>query len=133
MNYFKVLGIVFGLVAGLKPFYIHLLPYDENKMLDKAYSSERPAWVLPAGIVGLFLVGFTWYKELTTEIPYSIILTLIFSLTAIKAFFFIFDYEKFQQWVAKMLAEQQGKKIVVLDIFVGILGLAVIIASILLY
>ncbi len=133
MNYFKVLGIIFGLVAGLKPFYIHLLPYDENKVLGKAYASKRPAWVIPVGILGLLLVAFTWYKEFTTEIPYSIILALIFSLTAIKAFFFIFNYEKFQQWVAKMLEEQQGKKIVVLDIFVGILGLAVILASILLY
>ncbi|HMA62011.1 MAG TPA: hypothetical protein VKP78_05110 [bacterium] len=133
MNYFKVLGTIFGLVAALKPFYIHLLPYDENKLLEKAYSSKRPAWVLPAGIAGLLLVGFTWYKELTTEIPYSIILTLVFSLTAIKAFFFIFDYQKFQKWVAGMLAENKGKKIVVLDIFVGILGLAIIVAAWLLY
>jgi hypothetical protein len=133
MNYFKVLGIVFGLVAALKPFYIHLLPYDENKLLEKAYSSKRPGWVLPAGIIGLLLVAFTWYKELTTDIPYSLILTIIFSLTAIKAFFFVFDYQKFQQWVAGMLEKNQGKKIVVLDVFVGFLGIAVIIASILLY
>ncbi len=26
MNYFKVLGIGFGLIAFLKPFYMHLLP-----------------------------------------------------------------------------------------------------------
>ena len=133
MNYFKVLGIIFGLVAALKPFYIHLLPYDENKLLEKAYSSQRPKWVVPTGILGLLLVVFTWYKELTMDIQYSMILTIIFSLTAIKAFFFIFDYQKFQKWVAGMLAKNKGKKIVVLDIFVGILGLVVIITSWLLY
>lgn len=133
MNYFKILGIIFGLVAALKPFYIHLLPYDENKLLNKAYSSERPIWILPAGILGLLLVAFTWFKELTTEVPYSIIITLIFSLTAVKAFLFIFDYQRFQKWVAGMLEEKKGRKIVIIDILVGILGIIVMIASILLY
>jgi hypothetical protein len=42
MNYFKVLGIVFGLAALLKPFYMHLLPWDENQFIEKFYSEKRP-------------------------------------------------------------------------------------------
>jgi len=133
MNYFQGLGIVFGLAAMLKPVYMHLLPYDENRVLSKAYSSKRPAWVIPVAILGLLLVAFTWYKHITTEIPYSLVITLLFSLTAIKALLFIFDYQKFQKWVAGMLAEKRGKKVVVVDLFVGLFGLVVIAASLVFY
>jgi hypothetical protein len=133
MSYFKILGIVFGLAAMLKPFYMHLIPWDENKFIAKAYSKKRPKWIIPVAIVGLLLVGITWYKELTTDIPYSLVITIIFSLTAIKAIFFIFDYEKFQKWVAGMLTKDGGKKIVFVDILAGVLGLIVLIASIIIY
>lgn len=133
MNYFKVLGIVFGLMALLKPFYMHLIPWDENKFIAKAYTKKRPKWILPVAIVGLVLVTFTWYKVLTTQIEYSYIISILFSLTAVKALFFILDYEKFQKWVAGMLSHNEGKKIVLINIFVGIFGLAVIILSILIY
>ncbi|MCB2194467.1 MAG: hypothetical protein KQH79_01335 [Bacteroidetes bacterium] len=133
MSYFKILGIVFGLAAMLKPFYMHLIPWDENKFIAKAYSKKRPKWITPIAIVGLLLVGITWYKELTTDIPYSLVITIIFSLTAIKAIFFIFDYEKFQKWVAGMLTKGGGKKIVLVDILAGVLGLIVLIASIIIY
>lgn len=133
MNYFKVLGIVFGLMALLKPFYMHLIPWNENKFIAKAYTKKRPKWILPVAIVGLVLVTFTWYKELTTQIEYSYIISILFSLTAVKALFFILDYEKFQKWVAGMLSHNEGKKIVLIDVFVGIFGVAVIILSILIY
>jgi len=133
MNYFKILGIIFGLVAMLKPFYMHILPWDENKYIAKAYAKKRPKWIVPVAIAGLLLVAFTWYKELTTDIAYSLVITIIFSLTAIKALLFIFDYEKFQKWIAGMLAEKEGKKIVVVDIIAGIFGAIVVVASILVY
>jgi len=72
-------------------------------------------------------------KELTTDIPYSLIITIIFSLTAIKAILFIFDYEKFQQWVEGMLAKGDGKKIVLVDILAGLFGLIVLATSIFIY
>ena len=133
MNYFQGLGIVFGLVAMLKPVYMHLLPYDENRVLSKAYSRKRPAWVIPVAVLGLALVAFTWVKHFTTDIPYSLVITLLFSLTAIKALLFIFDYQKFQKWVAGMLADKRGKKVVVVDLFVGLFGLVVIAASLVFY
>lgn len=133
MNYFKILGIVFGLMAMLKPFYMHLLPWDENKFLAKTYSKKRPKWVVPIAIIGLLLVALTWYMEITTEVPYSIIITIIFSLTAVKALFFIFDYEKFQKWVAGMLSKNKGKQVVMVDILAGIFGLIVVISSLLIY
>lgn len=133
MNYFKALGIIFGLVAFLKPFYMHILPWDENKFLEKTYAEKRPAWILPVAITGLILVGITWYKELTTDIPYSIIITVMFSITAVKALVLIFDYRRFYQWVAGMLSKDKGKKIILVDILAGIFGLIMIVLSMLLF
>jgi len=133
MSYFKILGITFGLAAMLKPFYMHLIPWDENKFIAKAYTQKRPKWIVPVAIAGLLLVAFTWYKEFSTDVPWSIVITIIFSLTAIKALMFIFEYKKFQKWVATMLVEKQGRKIVLIDIVAGFFGLIVIVASLLVY
>ena len=131
MNYFKILGIGFGLIAFLKPFYMHLLPWDENKFIAKTYTEKRPGWIIWVALIGLALVGFTWYMELTTSIRYSLIITIMFSLTAVKAILFIFDYRKFYTWVAGMLNKDKGRKIVLVDIFAGLFGLAMIILSML--
>jgi hypothetical protein len=129
MNYFQILGIIFGLMALLKPFYMHMLPWDENKFIEKTYTEKRPKWIIYIALIGLLMVGITWYMEIITDIQYSIIITIMFSLTAIKAIFFLFDYEKFQGWVANMLKKDKGKKIVILDIYVGLFGLTMIILS----
>lgn len=132
MNYFKILGVGFGLLAFLKPFYMHVIPWDENKFIAKAYKETRPGWIIPVAIAGLFLVGLTWYIEMTTDYRYSLVITIMFSLTAIKAIVFIFDYRKFFNWVAGMLKRDNGKKIVFVDVFAGIFGLFMIIASLIL-
>jgi hypothetical protein len=131
MNYFKILGITFGLIAFLKPFYMHLLPWDENRFIAKTYTKKRPGWIIWVALAGLVLVGLTWYMELTTSIEYSWIVTIMFSLTAVKAILFIFNYRKFYQWVAGMLNKDRGIKIVIVDIFAGLFGLAMIVLSIL--
>lgn len=61
MNYFKVLALIFGLVALLKPFYMHLLPWNENAFIANSYTQKRPVWIIPVVILGLFMVAFTWY------------------------------------------------------------------------
>ncbi|AFV22839.1 hypothetical protein Mpsy_0630 [Methanolobus psychrophilus R15] len=133
MNYFQTLGIIFGLAALLKPFYMHLLLKRQNQFISKAYTKERPKWIVPVAIIGLSLVAFTWYKELTTDIPFSIIITILFSLTAIKAIYFLVNYSAFQKWVAGMLEKDDGKKITVLNALTGVFGLIVIIISLVLY
>ncbi len=129
MYYFKTIGIVFGLLAMLKPFYMHLIPWDENKYIAQAYTKKRPWWIVLLAIIGLLLVAFTWYMELTTTIHYSLVLTILFSLTAIKASFLLLNYQSFQKWIAKLLLAERNKKIIAIDIAVGIFGFLVISSS----
>lgn len=133
MNYFQILGIIFGLAALLKPFYMHFLLKGGNQFISKVYTKERPKWIVPVAIIVLSLIAFTWYKELTTDIPFSIIITVLFSLTAIKAIYFLVNYDAFQKWVTGMLEKDDGKKITVLNVLTGVFGLIVIIISLVLY
>ena len=129
MNYFQILGLIFGLLALLKPFYMHIIPWDENKFIAKAYPKKRPAWILPVAVLGLILVCFTWFMELTTDVSFSIIITVLFSLTAIKGLTLLFNYDKFQSVVSGMLSKDRGKNIVLIDALVGVFGLIVVIIS----
>ncbi len=133
MNYFQILGLIFGLAALLKPFYMHFLLKEGNQFIAKAYTEKRPEWIVPVAVIGLSLVAFTWYKELTTNIPFSIIITILFSLTAIKAVYFLMNYSAFQKWVVDMLGNDDGKKITVLNILTGLFGLIVIVISLTLH
>jgi hypothetical protein len=53
MNYFKVLGSIFGLAALLKPFYMHLLPWDEKSFIENSIvKSVRPiSWPSPCSVL----------------------------------------------------------------------------------
>ena len=133
MNYFKVLGLVFGLAALLKPVYMHLIPWDENKFIAGTYTEKRPGWIVPVAIIGLGLVALTWYMHFTLEVAHSLILTILFSLTAIKGIALLFDYSRFQQWVSRMLAKDKGRDIVIIDIFAGLFGLAVVLLAVFVY
>ncbi len=133
MNYFQGLGLVFGLAAMLKPVYMHVLPWDENAFIAKAYATRRPAWVVPVAVLGLALVALTWYVHLTTDVPYSLVITILFSLTSIKGLALLLDYERFQRWVAGMLSKDRGRGVVLIDVAVGVVGLAIVLLAVLVY
>jgi len=133
MNYFKVLGIIFGLAAFLKPFYMHLLPWDENSFIEKFYTEKRPPYIVVIALLGLALVALTWYYHFTLGIANSIYMTVLFSLTAIKALVLLLDYQKFQKTVAAMLRKDRGRGVVLVDIGASVIGLAILIAAFYLY
>ena len=133
MNYFQVLGIVYGLAAMLKPVYMHLLPWDEQAFLAKAYDARRPAWIVPVALVGLAWIALTWVLHFTADVPHSWVVAVLFSLTAVKGLALLFDYARFQRWVAGLLAKDRGRGVVMVDLAVGAFGLAVVVLSLVLY
>ncbi len=133
MNYFKALGLVFGLAAFLKPFYMHLLPWDENSFIEKFYSEERPPYIVVIALLGLALIALTWYLHFTLNIANSIYITVLFSLTAVKALVLLLDYQKFQKTVAAMLSKNRGRGIVLIDIGASVIGLVILAATLYFY
>lgn len=133
MNYFRMLGIIFGLAAMLKPVYMHLLPWDENAFIARFYSEKRPPWIVAIAICGILLVVLTWVLHFSLNIANSIVITVLFSLTAIKGIVLLFDYQRFQRAVARMLRKDKGKDIVMIDVGVGAFGLALLLLTFYLY
>lgn len=133
MNYFKVLGIIFGMAAFLKPFYMHLLPWDENSFIEKFYTDKRPLYIVVIALLGLVLVALTWYFHFTLGVANSIYITVLFSLTAIKALVLLLDYQKFQNTVAAMLRKDRGRGVVLVDIGASVFGLIILIVTFILY
>jgi hypothetical protein len=133
MTYFTVLALAFGVAAMLKPFYMHVLPWDEQAFLARAYATRRPVWVVPVAVLGLALVALTWYLHLSSDVPYSLVITLLFSLTALKGLALLLDYPRFQRWVAGMLAKDRGRQVVLIDVAVGVFGFGVVLLAILVY
>lgn len=133
MNYFKLLGIIFGLAAFLKPFYMHLLPWDENSFIEKFYSEKRPPYIVVIALVGLALIALTWYLHFALDIANSIYITILFSLTAVKALILLLDYQKFQKAVAAMLSKDRGLGVVMVDIGASAIGLIILIVTFILY
>lgn len=133
MNYFKVLGIAFGLAAFLKPFYMHLLPWDEKSFLERFYSEKRPPCIVVIALLGLGLIILTWFLHFTLDIANSIYLTILFSLTALKALILLLDYQKFQNAVAAMLSKDRGRGVILIDIGASIIGLIILVLTFILY
>ena|SRR6056297_2744098 len=133
MIYFKVLGILIGIAAMLKPIYMHLLPWDENKFPANTLLKKRLLWIVPVTFFGLIMVACTWYVELNTDLTYSMIFTVIFTLAVMRILVFLFDYQAFYKWLKRKLMEDRGKKFVIVDLWVGELGLIMVVLSIVLY
>ncbi|WP_202710739.1 hypothetical protein [Sporosalibacterium faouarense] len=112
---------------------IHLIPEKwSNFELNKAYSEEKPKWIWGVGIFSIFIVIVTWYKEITTEVHLSIILSILITLTLIKVSQILFNYNKFRSFVTKALVEDR-RIITQISIGTTILGIILILLGIFLY
>ncbi len=117
----------------LTRFLIELFPKRWKEFeLNSAYTEEKPKWIWYVAIVGLIVIIFTWYMHFTTDVPYSIVITLIVSLTVIKTSQVLFNYEKFRAFVVKLFTEDR-KTLTKLNIVILILGIAVFSLGLFLY
>ncbi len=133
MNYFQVLSIVFGLILILTRPAIQFFPKQWNAFeLNTAYTEKQPRWVWFVGLFGLILVIFTWYMHFTAGVTYSIVITLMLTLTLVKMSQVLFNYEKFRAFAVQVL-EKDRKTLTLINIFALFLGLASLIMSFLLY
>ncbi len=88
---------------------MHIIPKQWNDFeLNKIYTEERPKWVLAAGAIAILIVATTWYKEMTTDISFSIFLTLLVTITLIKIAHIMFNYVNFINFVIKALVEDRS-------------------------
>lgn len=133
MNYFQILSYVFGAILILTRPAIQFFPRYWNKFeLEKAYTEKQPAWVWVVGLIGLLLVAFTWYKHFTAGVPYSLVITILLSLTLIKMSQVLFNYKQFRIFVARVL-EKDRKTLALINLFALLLGISSLFIGLFLY
>ncbi|MFN7037263.1 MAG: hypothetical protein ACK4SN_12960 [Bellilinea sp.] len=126
MNYFEGLAIGFGLVMILTRPLIHLFPQGwANFEMNRVYTQRQPLWVWLVGGLGLGLVGFTWYWHFTRPVPYSVVVSLILSLTLIKLSQVLFNYQQFRAFAERVLNRERSTMNLI-SLVTGLLGLALI-------
>mgnify|MGYP006280250261 CR=1 FL=1 len=87
MNYFSYLCF-FGAIIGLISRFIIFRMGKSGKVgIRKSLYRKKPFWIYAAAVFGILLIVYTWIKVFTTEIKYSWLIALLFSLTSIKIFF----------------------------------------------
>ncbi len=133
MNYFQVISIVFGLILILTRPAIQFFPKQWNAFeLNTAYTEKQPRWVWYIGVFGLALVIYTCYMHFTAGIPYSIVITLMLTLTLVKMSQVLFNYKQFRAFAVRVL-EKDRKTLTLINIFALFLGLASLSMGFLLY
>lgn len=133
MNYFQFLSIGFGIFTIVVRSLIHILGQRWTKFeLNTAYTAKRPAWIWIAAAIGLGIIALTWYKFITTDIPWSLVITLIVTLTLIKLSQLLFNYENFRKFVQAALVEDR-RIIVAINTVTIILGLVMIWLGVIIY
>lgn len=133
MNYFEALSIGFGLVMILTRPLIHLFPQRwADFEMERVYTRRQPVWVRLVGAFGLGLVTFSWYWHFTHGVPYSIVVTLIISLTLIKLSQVLFNYRQFRTFAERVLKRERNTMNLI-SVATALLGLALIGIGIWLY
>lgn len=133
MNYFQVLSLIFGAILILTRPAIQFFPKKWNDFeLNTAYTEKQPRWVWVVGSLGLLLVGFTWYKHFSVSVPYSLVITLLLTLTLLKTSQVLFNYKQFRDFVVRVLTRDR-KILAAINIVALILGLGALAMGIFLY
>ena len=132
MLYFRILcfvwaGIGIGSRIAMGLMKDNWAVWEENK----AYKEQRPVWVIIMSIVGVVLIGLTWWVYITQSIPYGWILAALITITGIKIFNLVFQYDKFRVFVKTMLSSKQ--KMMQLNIGVIVLSVGLVFIALFLY
>ncbi|MBS4538922.1 hypothetical protein GOQ27_10625 [Clostridium sp. D2Q-11] len=132
LNYFSTLCFAWAFVGiGSRILMIRYGKKWIDWELDKAYAKEKPKWIYIVSVISLIIVGYTWYQVFNMDIKYSWIIAILVSLTLIKIFNLIFNYDKFREFVDSTLNNK--RKFKQLNISVFIFSIIFILMGIFLY
>ncbi|MDP3387053.1 MAG: hypothetical protein Q8S24_07455 [Eubacteriales bacterium] len=110
-NYFSYLCFTWA-AAGVVTRVLMVTMGDRwNKWeMERAYSSQKPAWIYAVGVLGLFVIALTWYQVFNLDVRYSWIMAVFVSLTTIKLSALLFKYDQFRQFASETLSNPQKMK-----------------------
>ncbi len=131
--YFKILSIAYGALMILKGPVVHFLGRRWARFEPGVVYPEKQSfrvWVV--GVVGLILIAVTWVMHVKTDVDYSLIVTLVVTLTFVKLSQLLFNYRRFRQFVVKVW-EKNPPYLLWLNVAIGVLGTALVLLGIFVY
>ena len=133
MNYFQVLSIGFGLFTIFIRSLMHILGERWTKFeMNTAYTAKRPTWIWAAVVIGLGVIALSWYKFFTTDVPWSIVITLIVTGTLAKLSMLLFNYDNFRNFAQTALVKDR-RIIIAINTAAITLGLAMVALGVFVY
>ncbi len=112
MNYFQVLSLFWAALGiGSRLLMFTFGERWNNWELENAYRKEKPKWIYLVGTLGLLLIIYTWYSVIVHAVAYSWIIALLISLTGVKIFMLLFQYNKFRTFVVKILKDKSKMRL----------------------
>ncbi|MBV1759027.1 MAG: hypothetical protein KMY55_14455 [Dethiosulfatibacter sp.] len=110
-NYFSYLCFIWAAVGIITRVLMVTMGDRWNKWeMEKAYASQKPVWIYVIGVVGLFVIAWTWYQVFNLNVQYSWIMAVIVSLTTIKLSALLFKYDQFRQFASETLNNPKKMK-----------------------
>ncbi len=132
LNYFSILCFVWAAIGIGSRFLMISLGKKWNEWeLGKAYSEKKPKWIYFLGILCLAIVGFTWYQVFTLGVKYSWIIASLVTVTLVKVFNLLFNYDNFREFAKSVLNDK--KKLIQLNVGVFFISAVFILLGIFLY
>lgn len=125
-NYFSYLCFIWAAVGIITRVLMVTMGDKWNKWeMEKAYASQKPAWIYIIGVLGLFVIALTWYQVFNLDVPYSWIMAIVISLTTIKLSALLFKYDQFRQFASETLNNpKKMKKLNISVLFISIIFIA---------
>ncbi len=118
LNYFSILSISWALVGILTRILMTIFGERWNKWeMTKAYKEERPRWVVAVSLLGVLLVGYTWYQVMVSDLAYTWIIALLLTVTLVKIGALLFRYDAFRAFARDVLGNPAKKRQLTLSVF----------------
>lgn len=110
INYFQFICFLWATIGIVSRIAMTIMGEKWSEWeLKNAYKIQKPKWIYVVGVIGYAIVIFTWYKHFTTDIKYSLIITIFISLTIIKLSALLFNYYAFRKFVVTVLNDKNKK------------------------
>jgi hypothetical protein len=149
--YFRILSIAWGALMVLEGPIFRLLARRWARLASGAAVSEKqppppaappahdemrseipPFWAWAGGMAALILIAVTWAMHAKSDDRYSLVATLVVTLSCVKTSQVLFNYRRFREFAVRA-AVRWPLYLTVLDVLTALLGLGLILLGILVY
>ena len=121
-NMFQFISLVLAISALIKVFFGIFYHQQLYSWAKAHYSQEKRGTAVNLLLIyALALLGLVWYATLTQYIPWGWVLTVFITSASVKSLGILVNWRTFSAAFAQLIL-RAGRKLWLVDLFVGVLG-----------